>query len=145
MSGDKNVIEQARQLIDREIRVLDDRKARIQELVGPMETALSVAAVVPGAFHFATVVDTDATVYLNARDMADVTLALRYLAGQGFRQTSDPDDMPDQHSRLYYCGRIHVYVTFGAIEGATCRYVEVGKKEVPVYELRCGDGVEAKA
>jgi hypothetical protein len=32
---------------------------------------------------------------------------------------------------------ISLYVTVPVTEGAACRFVEVGKKEVPVYELKC--------
>lgn len=61
---------------------------------------------------------------------------LTWLAQRGYRQTTKPSDYEELNRRTWHCGHIQVLTFF---QGQTCRYVEVGKKEVPILELRCED------
>ena len=64
----------------------------------------------------------------------DVVPLLGYLAKKGFRQKDEPNDYAEIQRRTWDCGDIKV---MGFLRGQSCRYVEVGKKEEPIYELRC--------
>lgn len=83
------------------------------------------------------------TLYLDVKDMHRVVDLIRRLRAIGIKPTGHDDDA-DNHRRTYhlarediaYCG-FCLYCRLPGGEGASCKFVEVGKKEVPVYELKC--------
>ena len=73
---------------------------------------------------------------------ADLQPLLSFLANAGYRQSAEPKDIPEMQMRMWRCGPISLMFMLGrkpgeASDGKTCRYVEVGTKEVPIYELKC--------
>lgn len=81
------------------------------------------------------------------RSMEDVGAVRRALSRRGWKLQADGRaDYPDDrrftlcHQNNQVSGRLTVNVEFQ--QGSSCKYVQVGKKEVPVYELKC-DGAES--
>ena len=57
----------------------------------------------------------------------------------------EPEDYAEIRRRSWKCGEIKFQVFLeDRTEGATCRYVHVGVKEEPVYELKCDEETKAK-
>ena len=60
-------------------------------------------------------------------------------------QSDKPHDVPEMRMRAWRCGPIDVLTMIGAgsapdeDDGKRCRYVEIGKKEIPIYELQCDE------
>jgi len=82
-----------------------------------------------------------ALIMLYARDLRDVIPILRELRKRGYK-IKKHDDYPELHARTYYLGKIIVRVFLAGPEAnATCKFVQTGTKEVPVYEIKCGDKV----
>ncbi len=132
------------------IRTLDESRATILAL----EPHAVIAAELAGHFAdrftsvrpYVTTLGGDVWIELYATDVADVLAVRRWLAARGYRLTHHgtyPDDRRETHSLHWRDGAgkltrgIILNVHFPTEEGAACRYVEVGTKTVPVYELRC--------
>lgn len=86
----------------------------------------------PGAW--ADIVVTDGSVIAEAR---------RKLARVGCHLEGAPSEYPEERRVVHVLQgssfQIALNFMFPQTEGARCKFVEVGKKEVPVYELRCAD------
>lgn len=83
-------------------------------------------------------------IFFTMRKPSEATPVLRELSRNGFRQSKKPLDVGDLQLRIWRCGQIRLEGQFPHTEGEHCRYVKVGVKEVPVYELRCPEqGKEA--
>ncbi len=82
-------------------------------------------------------------IYTHAKDLAaDIVPAIRALRALGHKGI-EHHDQPQHGIRSYDVGdAISLHVTLPGGEDATCKRVEVGKTEVPVYEIRCGAGHE---
>lgn len=81
------------------------------------------------------------------KTISEVQPWLTFLAKAGYRQTQKAVDITVMEGigfRQWNCGPISLIVPVinnpdaGSQEGA-CRYVAVGTKEVPVFELQCDD------
>lgn len=64
---------------------------------------------------------------------------LRALASMGYHGTAFRD-APDMTQRIYSRGPIEVTAYLGT--SGKCRRVQTGTKEVPVYEIQCGESEE---
>lgn len=96
---------------------------------------------------YATPYEGDITITVWVKHMGRVVEMIRHLRAGGFKMARYSDHI-DSKCRMYHLQRddgahicLMAYVTGG--EGATCKYVEVGKKEVLLYELQC-DGEPEK-
>ena len=72
---------------------------------------------------------------------------LEWLAKHDHRQSEKARDIPELTCRGWTCGNIGLMVLMGLGQpvdtgGQRCQYVEVGTKEVPIYELQCDDGTK---
>ena len=67
--------------------------------------------------------------------VADVLRRCRKLTDSALEPASSNNDGASK-SLSFTNTDVHVSISF---TGAKCRYVEVGKKEVPVYELQCDE------
>lgn len=124
----------------------DALRAKIIDLTDAVRDAESVLHHLPdGAYvHvFPDHLHGQVVIYVTAKDLAaDVVPAIRDLRRLG-HQGVDHRDQPEHGIRSYDVGdSISLHVTLPGGEGATCQRVEVGKKEVPVYEIRCAGARE---
>ncbi len=86
-------------------------------------------------------------VFSFASSVKDVAPHLKWLADNGHRQSGEAKDIGEVSMRMWRCGNIGLVVMMGVAagsptDGPKCRYVEVGKKEIPIYELQCEDGTK---
>lgn len=72
------------------------------------------------------------------KNMEDVKQIIRFLAEKGYHQTKPPQDNPLLHMRRWFFGRMLIMGMFFG-DGASCRYIQTGVKEEPVYELHCDE------
>jgi len=85
-----------------------------------------------------------------AEAVADIGPYMRALRFAGFKRVKKEEDSIARNVKwIYEAGEgddrvvATVKLTLKMGEQATCAYVEVGKKEVPVMELLCGEKLEA--
>lgn len=71
--------------------------------------------------------------------VSDLQPVLEFLGKNGHRQTNPAVDMPEMSARQWKCGNISLLMILAgkSPDGKQCKYVEVGKREVPVFELQC--------
>ena len=126
---------------------LDERK---QEILG-LTKAVEVLEAALKEFKILAGISIDTNTALSCRNGQVCTIAmiqnvsemqpiLKFLADRGFRQSKEPKDVPSLSARIWICGQIGITVLITPSHdgsGKSCHYVEVGKKEVPVYELQC--------
>ncbi len=79
------------------------------------------------------------------RSMDEVIALRRHMAAIGYHLRGKVQDYPDDRRQVHVLGcadmfgEIVLNVRAAQDEGATCRYVEVGTKVVPVYRLECSE------
>ena len=74
----------------------------------------------------------------DARRLSDVTTRVAWLAQRLGKFKIE--DYPEMGRRTYDWGRFKFSVFFNSYDNKTvCKFVEVGKKEEPIYKLMCGD------
>lgn len=125
--------------IEKALEELDEMLAKILGSVAAAEIAEQFLEAFPlngGNVRWCDGVTVDFT----AKTMADVAEALAWFAKHGQRQSFPPFDHPGTNSRCYNLAGIKLWADFAPVsdDGATCRYVQTGTKEVPVMELQCG-------
>jgi hypothetical protein len=76
------------------------------------------------------------TCYLYPKSMQEVIALMRRLRRDGYKGTGRLSEDKVFHVPL---GKIYLYCSFSVTADASCRLVETGKREVPIYELRCDD------
>ena len=82
-------------------------------------------------------------VMFDARRLSDATARVAWLAQRLGKFKID--DCPKLGRRTYDFGRFKFCVFFNSYDDKTvCKFVEVGKKEEPIYKLMCGDEVLAQ-
>jgi len=80
-----------------------------------------------------------ALIHLNdLEQMSDARAVAKLLTVMGYH-TNGFDDCPELRRRTYDYGDIKLMCFLSYKEGAKCRFVEVGKKEEPVYKLMCDE------
>lgn len=72
---------------------------------------------------------------LHLDDLREIVPFLQTLAKRGYRGTGFYEN-DEKTCRCYTRGEIKVWVY---LTGQKCRRVQVGTKQVPVYEILCGD------
>lgn len=102
-------------------------QAMQQEIPGVYCLRINKAS--PGLFAPAVVIE------ITCESRSDVVVALRWLGRHGFHQTERPIESGDLKTRTYFMGPINLSVAFG--EHSTCRFVKVGERTEPVYEMQC--------
>ena len=76
-------------------------------------------------------------------NLADVTIILKMIRQAGYHPLRKSSGFLYTYAidLETFAADISVYASVSGKDGATCRQVQVGTKEVPVYEIRCaGDG-----
>lgn len=74
----------------------------------------------------------------DVRRLSDVTPRVAWLAQRLGKFKID--DYPEIGRRTYDFGRLKFSVFFNSYDDKTvCKFVEVGKKEEPIYQLMCGE------
>lgn len=69
--------------------------------------------------------------------MGDMTELLRWFAKQDLHQISDSQELPDQSYREWNLEKIMISAWFESNKPNSCKYVEIGKREVPVMKMVC--------
>jgi hypothetical protein len=78
----------------------------------------------------------------DAKRLSDVTPRLAWLAQRLGKFKIE--DFPEIGRRTYDFGRVKFSVFFNSYnDSAVCKFVEVGKKEEPIYKLMCEESAEA--
>lgn len=73
----------------------------------------------------------------NFTDMTQATEVIKVLTNEyGLHQTSSMIEDTSSKRRCWFFNGFILAAYFNQ-EGATCKYVQVGTKEVPVYEMKC--------
>ena len=138
------------------LEVLDKRKIELTKLEQPLKVAEDLreefkpSLSAPRVEPFPDKADRTGqitVVSLPIKTIAEVTPWLTFLAKAGYRQTKKAEDITIMEGigfRHWRCGDISLVVPViskpGDVpEDGTCRYVEVGTKQVPIYELKCED------
>lgn len=131
------------------LKKLDERKQEVLGLVKAVETVEAAnkqfkSCIMPPMVVTHTDVQRNGDVITMAmiRFVSEIQPILKFFADRGFRQTADPEDNPTVGMRRWTCGQIGIMALIGGgpdESGKQCRYVEVGKKEVPIYELQCDE------
>ena len=87
-----------------------------------------------------------ALIHLNdLKDMRDAVAVARHLTILGYH-TKGFEDYPELRRRTYDYGVIKLMCFLSYEPGAKCQFVEVGKKETPIYKLVCdGDPIVDEA
>ena len=128
---------------------LDKRKSELLDLQEAVEVAREAKARFPELSLGSPAVDAnhrsgwgDISMFAFTSNIADLQPLLAFLASAGYRQSATPRDIPEMQMRMWLCGPISLLVMLGkansdSSDGKTCRFVEIGKKEVPIYELKC--------
>ena len=87
-----------------------------------------------------------AIIFANLTDMVDGLEIVEEIRQHGFKLSGEPEEYADNKSLTWYLydnsgkqRRKIVFRGFFYSNQASCQYVQVGTKEVPVMELRCGD------
>ena len=73
----------------------------------------------------------------DCKDLETIVPLIRFLRQKGHKVTLPYKDSADPGKRTYYLEQIQLEVFLSKSEDAVSGYVQVGVKEVPVYELRC--------
>lgn len=127
------------QLVQAALEKIDQERAFILTRIPHAEVADDVIALFNdrfGGLH-GNVSAHGVSLHMHATSMVDVVALRRYLAQRGYH-VQTVQKYPDEQREVHRLGAIDLYISF-ATEGASCRYVAVGTKTVPVYELRCDD------
>lgn len=77
---------------------------------------------------------------IHPNNLDEIANILRLLARRGFHQKNEKRESIDNKMIVWETVKDDVQLDVNAFFNrydAACRYVEVGKKEVPVYELKC--------
>ena len=75
----------------------------------------------------------------DCKDLATIVPVIRSLRSQGHKVAKPHSDSSDCNCRTYFLDGIELIVYLSKATDSTCKYVQVGVKEVPVMEVRCGD------
>ena len=135
------------------LKALDERKSFLIDLQPSVEVARELASRQRWA---ARAIDPftkrgrgwpPVVVFSCASEVKDGAAPLKWLADNGHRQSGEAKDIGEMSMRMWRCGNIGLVVMMGITAGSPtsgprCRYVEVGKKEIPIYELQCEDGTK---
>lgn len=70
-------------------------------------------------------------------DIKQITPLLRYCAKEGYHQTTKKYITQSNKTISYTLGTLRIVVWLSNGEGASCKFVKVGMKEEPVFELQC--------
>jgi len=137
------------EIIQEELERVEDETKRVLELIPAANLCNKVASAFPHMEDIRTSVRVGGGVLNGALFMVDVdklqdiSPILRYFAKQGWRINGEPDDYEEVQRRTWelsseeHPGRIQVSAFF---KGETCKFVKVGTKQEPVYELKCEPG-----
>jgi len=83
-------------------------------------------------------------VELRVESFAQAVPVLRAIRKAGYKMLSNGQNHFEMRRRYWtFAGKIIVDATLPASDDATCRRVQVGTKEEPVYEWHCDDGSDA--
>lgn len=133
------------------LQELDARKAFLVSLCDAVLTARDCAMKFPDFFlskkpkvdaferpHWTAIM-----MFGKASTINELQPILKFFADAGYRQSAPARDVPELSMRAWFCGEITIGVILGIIDqdpdGKRCHYVKVGKKTVPIYELKCED------
>ena len=133
------------------LKELDTRKAKLLELEKPLAIAKGLDQKFPDFMFSAPNITanertgsagwSDIQVFGMCATVQHLAPVLEHIAKEGWRQTAKPRDIPEMSARAWFCGPIMLLIILGLgqkeDDGKKCHYVEVGKKEVPIYELKC--------
>lgn len=90
-------------------------------------------------YSYASVTESYAVIYIyDCKSLEIVPPFVRFLRQRGHKIIKEYKDDSNCNSRTYYLDGIQIEVFLSRAENANCKYVQVGTKEVPVMELRCG-------
>jgi len=131
------------------LNTLDERKHKLLELERPLAVVgvlrkkfpeMSFSPPMVAAFERTDWADVQ--VFGMCATVHDLQPVFEFLGKEGYRQTRKPRDVPELSARAWFFGQIMILVMLGLgssrdKDGKKCHYVEVGKKEVPIYELKC--------
>lgn len=123
-------------VIDR-LADLDREREQVLATIPAVILAESIAAMFPECTDMISLPNAGRVChYMHIRESMDEAVAvIREYRKKGIQVDSFKDH---GNARIYALSRnIDLFVSIPANEGAKCRYVQVGTKEVPVMELRC--------
>lgn len=128
-------------LLQEKVDRLKRRIDAVHSMSPVIEHVLALEAAFPGFYlnRDLDVFDADAIVRFRFKTLAEAAEVLRFLAARGLHLRHKPHPSQDDKSMNWSLHGIYMVGYFRSEEEDACRYVQVGTKEVPVYELRCGD------
>jgi len=131
------------------LKTLDLRKHKLLELEKPLAFCQELKRKFPKLSLSNPMISaiervdwSDIQVFGMCATVHDLQPIFEFLGKEGYRQTKKPRDVPELSARAWFFGQIMILIMLGLgsstdKDGKKCRYVEVGKKEVPIYELKC--------
>jgi hypothetical protein len=127
-------------LLQEKVERLKQRIEAVHRMSPAVEHVLALEAAFPDFYlnRDLDIFDADAVVRFRFKTLAQAAAVLRFLAARGLHLKHKPLHHQDDKSINWSLPGIYMVGYFRSEEEDACRYVQVGTKEVPVYELRCG-------
>jgi hypothetical protein len=127
-------------LLQEKVERYKQRIEAVHRMSPAIEHVLALEAAFPDFYmnRDLDIFDADAVVRFRFKTLAQAAEVLRFLAARGLHLNYKPVHHENDKSINWSLPGIYMVGYFRSEEEGACRYVQVGTKEVPVYELRCG-------
>lgn len=128
--------------LQEQVKYLERRIAGVRAMAPAVALAEELEKRYPGLYYTksADVFFNEFNIYFQFKTMAQAAALLRVLAEEkGLHMKRAPNKSDDGGTYYWHLPGLCIIGSFSSPEADACRLVQVGVKEVPVYELRCGD------
>lgn len=133
-----------------DLQVAHGKAEALRPLLKSCQEAVERCGKVDGVFHAITVTSQHGltpvvSIIACVQELAQVTPLFRELAkeGQHTNKSNPFDDCGDMPMRRYQMQSPSLAVMV-LYSGEKCQKVQVGTKEIPVYEVKCGESAESQ-